>query len=350
MSMNTVVLGNTVLQWVVAAAIFGLVWYALALLKTGVVMRLKRVAQKTKTDWDDFVIAMLAGTKKWVIVIISLFCASLVIGMPERMSDACRAIAILALLTQAGMWGNSVLVFWHKRTRESCLESDPSRVTAVNLAGFFGRVLLYSVLVLLFLDNLDVDVTALVASFGIGGIAIALALQNVLTDLFACLAISMDKPFVVGDFIIVGDLTGTVENIGLKTTRLRSISGEQLVVGNSDLLSSRIHNYKQMAERRIVFSFGILYQTPLDTVKKVPDVVKAIVETQEKARFDRAHFKSFGDSSLDFEVVYFMTEPDYELYMDTQEAINFEMIQKFEAMDVEFAYPTQTLFVTQVAE
>jgi small-conductance mechanosensitive channel len=181
----------------------------------------------------------------------------------------------------------------------------------------------------------------------VGSIAVALAIQNILADLFASLSIALDQPFVIGDFIIVDDYLGTVENIGLKTTRVRSLSGEQLVFANNDLLNSRIRNYKRMGERRVLFTFGVIYQTPIEQLEQISAWVKEIIQTHEQARFDRAHFKSFGDSALVFEVVYYVQSPDYNLYMDIQQAINLALMKRFEKNGIEFAYPTQTLFIAK---
>jgi small-conductance mechanosensitive channel len=202
------------------------------------------------------------------------------------------------------------------------------------------------VVLLIALDTLGVDITTLIAGLGVGGIAVALAVQNVLGDLFASLAIVLDKPFVVGDFIDTGgEHVGVVENVGLKTTRVRSLSGEELVIANSDLLSSRIRNYKRMSQRRALFEIGVVYGTPSDKLRRIPELIRKAVESRDNTRFDRSHFKSFGDSALVFETVYFMTVPDYNAYMDTQQAINLELYQRFEAEEIEFAYPTQTLFL-----
>jgi small-conductance mechanosensitive channel len=174
---------------------------------------------------------------------------------------------------------------------------------------------------------------------------VALAAQNILGDLFASASIVLDKPFVMGDFVIVDDHLGTVERIGLKTTRIRSLSGEQLVFSNNDLLQSRIRNFKRMYERRVVFSIGVTYQTPHDKLAEIPALLRAAVEAREQVRFDRAHFKEYGDFSLNFEIVYYVLSPDFNIYMDIQQAINLEIHREFERRDIEFAYPTQTIFV-----
>jgi small-conductance mechanosensitive channel len=189
------------------------------------------------------------------------------------------------------------------------------------------------------------DISAFVASLGIGGIAVALALQNVLGDLFASLSILLDKPFVIGDFIVVGDMAGTVESVGLKTTRIRSLSGEQLIFSNSDLLGSRVRNFKRMEERRVAFEIGVVYGTSSEALREIPELVRKAVESQENARFDRSHFKGFGESSLDYESVYYMNVPDYAAYMDTQQAINLALYEEFEERGIEFAFPTRTIFV-----
>ena len=198
---------------------------------------------------------------------------------------------------------------------------------------------------LFLIDNLGYDITTLIAGLGIGGIAIALAGQAILGDLFSYLVIFFDKPFEVGDFIIFDDKMGTVEYIGIKTTRIRTLGGEQLICANADLTNSRVHNYKRMEERRIVFGFGVTYNTSAGKLKIIPGLVKKIIEIMESTRFDRAHLKSFGASSLDFEVVYFISTPDYNKYMDIQQSINVRLFESFEEKQIEFAFPTQTIFV-----
>jgi small-conductance mechanosensitive channel len=225
------------------------------------------------------------------------------------------------------------------------MKEDAAAATTIGALRFIAKLVLWTAVLLLALDNLGLDITTLVAGLGVGGIAVALALQSVLGDLFASLSIVLDKPFVIGDFIIVGDFLGTVEHIGLKTTRVRSLSGEQLVFSNGDLLSSRIRNYKRMAERRIVFGFGVVYQTPAEQLEAIPGMVREFIESLEKTRFDRAHFKGFGNFSLDFEVVYYVLVPDYNIYMDIQQQINLALYRRFEQDGIEFAYPTQTLYV-----
>jgi small-conductance mechanosensitive channel len=223
--------------------------------------------------------------------------------------------------------------------------SESTMRNALSLIYFIVRVAVWSVALLLIFENLGFDVTALVAGLGVGGIAIALAAQSILGDLFSSLAIILDKPFEVGDFIVFGDQSGTVEKIGIKTTRIRALSGEQIAVSNTDLVKTRVHNFKRMVERRVVLVLGVTYDTPADKLERIPDMVKKIVEAQDKVRFDRAHFRSFGASSLEFEVVYWTLSGDYTVYMDVQQAINFAIFRAFEDEGIEFAFPSQTLYV-----
>ncbi|MCJ2543199.1 mechanosensitive ion channel family protein [Thermostichus vulcanus] len=207
------------------------------------------------------------------------------------------------------------------------------------------RVVFLLIGVLFLLDNLGFDIAALVASLGIGGIAIALAAQGVLQDLFSYFSILMDRPFEIGDFVILGDFMGSVEYIGIKTTRLRSLSGEQIVIANTDMTGSRIRNYKRMQRRRVVFGFGVTYETPPDKLQEIPKLVKQIIEADSNAQFDRAHFAAYGDFSLNFEVVYFVLSPDFNLYMDVQERINLALKQAFQERGIQFAYPTRVLYL-----
>lgn len=221
--------------------------------------------------------------------------------------------------------------------------TKPEALSSFGVIKFLAGLVVWSTVVILVLANLGVNVTGLVASLGVGGIAVALAAQTILSDLFASMSIVLDRPFEVGDFVIVGDEKGKIERIGLKTTRLRSLGGEELIFSNNDLLSSRIRNYGRMEERRIDFSFGLLYSSPADKLREVPPLVRAVVDEQSLARFDRAHFKGFGAFSLDFEVVYYVLSAEYGTYMDVQQAINLGLYERLRKIGLEFAFPTQTL-------
>ena len=209
-------------------------------------------------------------------------------------------------------------------------------------------VILCVVVVLAMLSNVGVNITAFVASLGVGGIAIALAMQNILGDVFASLSIAVDKPFEVGDFIVVGSLSGTVEHVGLKTTRIRSLGGEQIVMANADMIGSTIQNYKRLLERRIVFEIALNYGCSAQQVREVPQRIEHIIRQQKKARFDRCHFRSFGESALEFEVVYIVLDPSYNVYMDIQQDINLEIMDAFNEIGVSFALPSRTVYVASI--
>lgn len=342
---NTVFWGNTITGWVIAAAIAVAVVGVLRIVAAVLANRLKKLASVTQTDIDDLVADLIDRTKQLFVLIVAVWTASLTLTLSDTAASRIRAVLILGALLQAAFWATAIVNYFLHRYRKKAIDEDPSVATALGAVGFLLRVGVWVITAMIALDTLGVDITALVAGLGVGGIAIALAVQSLLGDLFASISIVLDKPFVVGDFIIVGDATGTVENVGLKTTRIRSLSGEQLVIANSDLLSSRIRNYKRMQERRVLFEVGVVYGTEAAKLKQIPQTIRAAVESRDNTRFDRSHFKSFGDSALVFETVYFMTVPDYNSYMDTQQAINLELYERFEADGLEFAFPTQTIFL-----
>ena len=327
-----------------------MVLYLLLKLLFGVLKRrLASFSQKTATVADDLLAATLDSTKNCVLLVISIWGGAQFLNLGTWDSYLDYALLIAAVL-QAAIWANRMVSAYIIFYTDSRREENPGAVSVVQGVSFLVRLVIWSIALLLVIDNLGYDVTTLIAGLGIGGIAVALALQNVLGDLFASLSIVLDKPFVIGDFIIVGDLMGVVEKIGLKTTRVRSLSGEQLIFSNSDLLNSRVRNFKRMQERRVPFGFGVIYQTTPDQLEAIPPLVKSIIEGVEGLRFDRAHFKGFGESSFDFEVVYYINTPDYNAFMDAQQTINLALCRGFAERGVEFAYPTRTLYLRREDE
>lgn len=344
------IVGNSLQSWLIAAAITALVMLVTGVIRCLLVRQLKRLMQADKVSISAVLVAMVKRTKWLFIFIVSLFVGTVVIEMPDNTRAFSNTVVIVALLIQAGIWGSAALRVTIEQSRRQQLAEDPASVTTLNVLNFIGRIVLWSFVLLLVLDNLGVNITALVAGLGVGGIAVALAVQTILGDLFASLSIVLDKPFVVGDFLAIGDMLGSVEYVGLKTTRLRSLSGEQLVFSNSDLLSSRIRNFGRMHQRRVVFSIGITYQTPRDKLIKIPSIIRASIEQQNNTRFDRSHFKEYGDFALIFESVYYVLGADYNEYMDIQQAVNLLIHERFEQEAIEFAYPTQTLIVKGVGD
>jgi len=337
--------GNEVRNWLIALAVSAGVLVALRLVEQVVIVRMQRMAKRTHTMVDDIVIGSLRKTKFLFLLVVAVFAGSLSLDLEPDVRAILLSTAMIATLIQMGVWVSTGLQIWLEHYRKT--EEDGANRTTMNALSFIGRLVLWVVIFLLVIDNLGVDVTALVAGMGIGGIAVALAVQNILGDLFASLSIVLDKPFVNGDFIVVGDMAGSVEHVGIKTTRIRSISGEQLVFSNSDLLQSRVRNFGRMEQRRVVFSLGVTYQTPADKLERIPSLVQAAIESQQNVRFDRSHFASYGDFALNFETVYYVGSSDYTQHMDILQAVNLQIYRTFEEERIEFAYPTQTLFVAK---
>jgi small-conductance mechanosensitive channel len=339
-------LGNPVRAWLSAIGASAATWLVLKLVAGVLVRRLSGLAGKTRTTWDDVIIYALHHTRGAVLVLVAVYAGSLVLELPARAVDLLAHLAVIALLIQIGIWLSAGVRRWVELSREQRAPDDAAAVMTTNVVGIVFRIALWSMVLLLGLDNLGVDVTALVAGLGVGGIAVALAAQSILGDLFASVSIVLDRPFVLGDSLAVDDLVGRVEEIGLKTTRLRSVSGEQLVFSNTDLLNSRIRNYGRMFERRVVLELGVTYHTSHAHLQEIPGMVKTFVEEHgDRVRFERAHFARYGDTALIFETVYYVLSSDYKEHMDIQQAINLAIHQHFEDAGIEFAYPTQTLFV-----
>jgi small-conductance mechanosensitive channel len=339
--------GNTFQRWLAAAAVFLIALIVLRLLKAFLARRTARWAEANASAWPAFLRGLIERTRTWFLLLAALYCGSRVLTLPEETASGLKTAAVVVLLLQAALWGNALLSFAVIHYSRQRLATDAASATTISVLGFLAKLALWALVILVALDNLGINVTALVAGLGIGGIAVALAAQNILGDLFASLSIMIDRPFVLGDSIAVDGFQGTVENIGVKTTRLRSLSGEELVFANGDLLKSRIRNYKRMTERRVQFTVGVAYQTPHAKLAQLPALLREIVESQSPIRFDRAHFKALGDSSLVFEVVYVVLTPGYQQFMDIQQAINLAILERFEQQQIEIAYPTQTVLLAR---
>lgn len=340
---DVVFLGNSLVSWVqgcgTALGIYAVLWLVRRVLS----VRLGALAARTTNSWDDLFVLVVKRTHGATLAVVALWPALGVLEVPGTAIEVARVLTVLVGGLQLAFWGNQVIAHVLDRRVAQLRQADPASATTLNGMTIVARGVLWVVLVLLALDNLGVNISALVAGLGIGGVAIALAIQNILGDLFASLSIVLDKPFVVGDFIVVGDMMGTVERVGLKTTRVRSLSGEQLAFANADLLGSRIRNFKRMAERRVLFTVGVTYQTSADMLARISTVLREVVSTERDARFDRAHLRGFDDSAITFEVVYYVLDPDYNRFMDVQQRINLAIYRRFEADGVEFAYPTRTV-------
>ena len=337
---------NSFADYIFAAIIAVVVFAVLSVIKIALVRILRRHGGDSTASRRGVLAATAARTSSTYIGLVSLLAGVSVLDVPPPLTLILHVLAGVGFFVQAGIWATALLKGLAERYAALHGDRDPEATTGVPLITMIARIAVWSVVMLLILDNLGVDITTLIAGLGVGGIAIGLAAQNVLGDLFASMTIVMDKPFVRGDFIDLGNgQFGTVERIGLKTTRLRSLSGEEMIVANTALLTNRIHNYKRMWERRLVFQIGVTYQTPHDKLVKVPELIREAVESQKRTRLDRCHFSGYGDSALLFETVWYVSSPDYRVYMDVQQAIYLAIHKAFEVEGIDFAYPTQTVFV-----
>jgi small-conductance mechanosensitive channel len=336
--------GNSLRAWLVGATAFVVALGVLLLVRRLLAYRLGALALRTTNIVDDLGAEIARRTRLYFLVALAVAIGARFVVLPPRIADTLdKAIALIVLL-QAALWGTAAIGFYVARyieRRRATLEA--SNVWAIRALGVGARVVVWAIVFVALLDNLGFDVTALVTGLGVGGIAIALAVQTILGDVLAAMAIVFDKPFVVGDFIVVDNLAGTVEEIGLKTTRVRSLSGEQLVFGNAELLKSRIRNFKRLRERRNAFMLDVTYDTQADVVARIPGMLREIIESQHQVRFDRSHFSAYGESSLRFETVYYVLDPDYNKHMDIQQAIFLAVLERFERDGIEFAFPTRTV-------
>jgi small-conductance mechanosensitive channel len=338
-------LGNSVKAYLIALVVFIVGIIIVNIFRKIILTRLKAWSEKTETTLDDY---LIRGIEKAIVPLLyygSFYLAARTLIISPKGETIINDFSIilitfLALRIITSAIGYSLGSYIRKRGSEARVKEIKGITTIIT-------VLIWALGLVFLLDNLGLKVASVITGLGIGGIAIALAAQAVLGDLFAYFVIFFDRPFEIGDFIIVGDKMGAVEHIGLKTTRIRSLGGEQLVFSNKDLTDSRIHNYKKMERRRIVFKLGVTYQTKADELKSIPVIVKEIITAQEKATFDRGHFASYGDFSLIFEFVYYVLSSDYNVYMNIHQAINLKIYEEFEKRGIEFAFPTQTLFLNK---
>lgn len=344
-TLDKIVLGNTVSAWITFGATLVGSLLILWLIRVVLVARLKKWADRTTTHIDDLIVQLVGDLRLWLITPAVVLFAVRGMAVNPQADRVLHLLAMLGIVIQLVMSSRLLIDFGLTallaRNKGPDGSPDPTLVSSLGVLRVVAMLVIATIVVLLALDNLGVEIKPLLAGLGIGGIAIALAVQNLLGDLFGSLTILLDKPFVVGDSITVGDKSGTVERIGIKTTRVRAVSGEQLVFSNSDLLGSRLHNFKRMQERRVVFSVSVIYETDPDLLARIPAIIKEAIVKQKNARFDRSHLKTLGVSSVDFETVYFVTVPDFVTYMDIQQSVNLELLRRFDAEKIEFAYPTQ---------
>jgi len=307
---------------------------------------LKKIANKTATNLDDFLIEIITKSIMPLLYFGAFYLATRYLALHETCSKMIYVMGVILLTVIGIRFVSTILEYWIRNFWMQKVAFEERQATIKGLIPA-AKILIWTMGLVFLLDNLGFKIQTVIAGLGIGGVAIALASQAILGDLFCYFAILLDRPFEVGDFIIIGEYLGAVEHIGLKTTRIRSLGGEQLVFSNTDLTNSRVRNYKRMEQRRVVFDLGVTYQTPTEKIEKIPVTIEDIIKKTDKTIFDRAHFKSYGDFCLDFEVVYYVMSSDYNVYMDIQQSINLAIKREFDKLGIEFAYPTHTVFVAK---
>ena len=335
--------GNSLLEYTKALGLFIILLIVFKIVQYIILRKLGNLAKKTKTDIDDTLITIVKSLKPPFYWFLAFFFAVRFLALGALTVKIINGILAVWIVYQV-IAGIQILINYILN-KKFAKEDDAGAKAAINYIGLISKIILWSGGLLLIFSNIGIDITSLIAGLGIGGIAIAFALQNILSDLFSSFAIYFDKPFAIGDFIVTGNHSGIVEKIGIKTTRIRALQGEEIVISNNELTSARIQNFKKLEKRRIVSSFGILYETPIEKIKKVKSIVENIFKNLEDTEFSRVHFKQLGDFSLNFEVVYSITTNDYNIYMDTQEKFNLALMEAFESEQIEFAYPTQKIFI-----
>ena len=346
---NTTFAGVPLWNLMLAVGVAVVAYFAMLITLRVLTGRAKVWVARSEGSGAQALIDVLEGTSRFLLLMVAVLLGAGMLDLPGRWENRLSQLWFVAVALQLGLWGMRAIAAGVRRYVARHSSSGMTQVSAsATLMSWSLRTLLWSVVVLAILSNVGVNITAFIASLGVGGIAVALAVQNILADIFASLAIAVDKPFEVGDFVVVGGVSGTVQMIGLKSTRIRSLQGEQVVMSNTDLLKQTINNYRLLTERRIVFGFGVSLDATADQAESIPLIVRKVIESHKALRFDRAHFKAFGAYALEYEVVYIVLDPAYGVYMDMQQSINLALMREFEALGVKFAVPARTLHIATV--
>jgi small-conductance mechanosensitive channel len=339
-------LGNSLTDWLIAAAVGLAVWAALWILRNLIASRYEKYSSAKNPTLIRLVAYLVGNTKQIFLFAVALDAGQESLTLPDKIQHIVSNTVLILLLIQTGLWaGRAVRFYLEMKERER--GADRVFAGSLDIINFVSRMLIWSLLVLVALDNLGVNITALLAGLGVGGVAVALALQNVLGDLFASLSIALDKPFVVGDNLTIDTFVGRVEHIGIKTTRLRSDGGEQIILSNADILKSRVRNFGRLSEQRVLTTIRVAYDTAADKLHAMPKLLEKIVREQAQARFERCHLKSLGETSFQFELSYFVQQPVANPMLDLQQAVNFRIIDELRRAGIEFAYPTQLVMVAK---
>jgi small-conductance mechanosensitive channel len=334
---------NSYLDWVIAIAITAAWIAALFVIRRLIRLYHARLLKTPDVSFIQVLTAALGRTSLLFIVIAAAEAGLSTLNPSAVVSRATRSVVMIALLWQVGIWSTAATEALFERQRLHALETDRALAGSLNIIGLIVRTAIWIVVALLILQNAGVDVSALLTGLGIGGVAVALSVQNILGDLFASLSITLDRPFVVGDLLFLENYAGRVEHIGLKSTRLRSLGGEQIIVSNADLLKTRLRNFGRMRERLVEFNLGLAYDTSSDTLERIPSIIRDIVSTQQDTRFDRSHLIRHGVHSLDFETAYFVLTPEFHRHMEIQHQIQVQIHRAFAREGIRFADPVTYL-------
>jgi len=344
-------LGNPAVNWLFAVLTFAVTLTVLPILKGFIAARRRNWKPSERLQLHtalDLTGLLAERTSRVFLFVVALFLASRHLTFPAILERVIEIVIVCVFWLQVGLWGMAAVRFGIDQRRAQSSGLDTLLAGSMDVILFSAGLIIWAMVMLLALDNLGVQIKPLLAGLGIGGIAIALAVQTVLSDLLASISIALDKPFGIGDSLTIGDFQGTVEHIGVKSTRLRSISGEQIIIANADIIKARVRNFGRMGDRRALFQFGVSYDTPTTALAAIPGEVRKIVESQPDTRFDRCHFLTYGDTALQFELVYFVTKTDFAVYADTQQAINLALLDRLRNMKVQLAAPTRTLMYVEL--
>jgi len=336
---ETLLLGNSLADWILAGIVVAGIWLLLWMIRGIVSARYPRYTGDGHPTAVRLIAYLIGHTKQFVFLSVALYAAEELLTFPPKIHKLSSNIIVILLLLQVGIWAGRTLQFYLDIKQRRGGTSDRDFASSLDIVKFVSMVLIWSLVTLLALDNLGVNITALLAGLGVGGVAVALALQNVLGDLFASLAIALDKPFVVGDSLTIDTCVGVVERIGIKTTRIRSESGEQIIMSNADILKSRVRNFGRLDERRALISVNLAYDTPVEKLREIPDWVKSIVTAQRDSRFDRCHLKTLGDWALQYEISFFTRDAQAHPLLDMQQAINLEILAELRRRGIDIATP-----------
>ncbi|MDK2980675.1 MAG: hypothetical protein PWQ55_1022 [Chloroflexota bacterium] len=339
--------GNPLSDWAKALGLALGIYLAVKLFKTILVKRMRAIADRTKSNIDNIILEVVSQTQELLIVLIGIYAGIHFLSITDKALNVIDKVFFVIIALQVGYWlggfVNHLVIF-----REKKEAGNKEEQTAVHAFGLFGKIVIWTVVALVTIQNVSgMKMDALITSLGVGGIAAGLAVQNILKDIFASLSIFLDKPFLVGDYIAVGDTGGTIENIGLKSTRLRTLQGEELVFSNSDLLESRIHNYRTMQRRLVVVNIGVSPNTPYATLNQLPGVFEEIIKKVPDVTFDRANLSELGNYTFNFEIIYHIESADFDLFVKRRESIYLEIIKRLQEMNVDMPYPTQTVLLRQ---